>query len=95
MSDLLRSPSCSHTGLAMILNDAWPGDQLTNCRLSAGDPVIIPYRELKRFMRRGAFRDELLKLNRALSICCDPVLPWWPAHTVRSRKQSMIVDSER
>jgi hypothetical protein len=50
-------------GLAMILTDAWPVGRPTNCRLSAGDPVIIPYRELKRFMRRGPLGDELLKLH--------------------------------
>jgi len=51
------------TGVATILNDSWPIGRPTNCRLSAGDPVIVPYRELKRFMRRGPFSDELLKLN--------------------------------
>jgi hypothetical protein len=51
------------TGLAMILTDAWPVGRPTNCRLSSGDPVIIPYRELKRFMRRGPLGDELLKLH--------------------------------
>jgi hypothetical protein len=51
------------TGVATILNDSWPTGRPTNCRLSAGDPVIVPYRELKRFMRRGPFSDELLKPN--------------------------------
>ena len=48
------------TGLATILDDAWPIGRPTNCRLSAGDPVIIPYGALRRFMRPGPFSDELL-----------------------------------
>ena len=51
------------TGLATILNDAWPLGRPANCRLAAGDPVIVPYQALKRFMRPGPFSDELLKLN--------------------------------
>ena len=51
------------TGLAIILDDAWPIGRPGNCRLSAGEPVIIPYRALRRFMRPGPLSDELLKLN--------------------------------
>ncbi|MBV8193806.1 MAG: hypothetical protein JOY64_23735 [Alphaproteobacteria bacterium] len=51
------------TGLAFILDDSWPIGRPTNCRLLARDPVIIPYRALRRFIRRGPFGDELLKLD--------------------------------
>jgi len=51
------------TGLAFILDDSWPIGRPTNCRLLARDPVIIPYRALRRFIRRGPFGEELLKLD--------------------------------
>jgi hypothetical protein len=51
------------TGLAIILAASWPIGRPNNCRLAAGDPVIIPYRELKGFMRRGPLADELLGLK--------------------------------
>jgi hypothetical protein len=51
------------TGLAFILDDSWPIGRPTNCHLSAGDPVVIPYRALKRFIRRGPLGEELLKLD--------------------------------
>ncbi|MBV8193811.1 MAG: hypothetical protein JO339_41785 [Alphaproteobacteria bacterium] len=50
-------------GLAFVLDDAWPVGRPTNCRLSAGDPVVIPYPALRRFIRHGPLGDELLKLD--------------------------------
>jgi hypothetical protein len=51
------------TGLATISGDSWLIGQATNCRLSAGDPVTIPYGALRRFMRPGPLSEELLKLH--------------------------------
>lgn len=50
-------------GLAFVLFDAWPIGRPANCRFAVGDPVIVPYRALKRFMRPGPLADELRKLN--------------------------------
>jgi hypothetical protein len=50
-------------GLAFLLTDAWPIGRPANCRFAVGDPVIVPYRALKRFMRPGPLSDELQKLN--------------------------------
>jgi hypothetical protein len=50
-------------GLAIILDDSWPIGRPTNCLLSTGDPVVIPYAALRRFMRPGPLGDELLKLK--------------------------------
>ena len=50
-------------GLAFLLTDAWPIGRPANCRFAVGDPVIVPYQALKRFMRPGPLGDELRKLN--------------------------------
>lgn len=49
-------------GFALLLSD-WPPIPEASCRLATGDPVVIPYQALKRFMRPGPLRDELLKLR--------------------------------
>jgi hypothetical protein len=56
-------PYLTPSGLAILLSDRWPLGQQAKCRLAVGDPVIVPYRALKRFMRPGPLSDELLRLN--------------------------------
>jgi hypothetical protein len=56
-------PYLTPSGLAVLLGDRWPVIPQAKCRSAAGDPVIVPYRTLKGFMRPGPLSDELLRLR--------------------------------
>lgn len=50
-------------GLAVHLTEFWPNAAYRSCplRLSARNPVIVPYRDLEPLMKPGLLREELLK----------------------------------
>jgi hypothetical protein len=49
-------------GLALLMEDYWPLGRAGYCRYAWGDPVVIPYRALRDFMRPGPLSEELQKL---------------------------------
>ena len=50
-------------GLAVHLTQFWSNGSGRYCplKMSAGDPIIVPYVELEPLMKPGTLRDELLK----------------------------------